>query len=317
MHGLAAELVAAILRFADRQRGLITYEQLVRCGLDAHGISRLVRKGWLRPIHRGVYLVGHAAAVPFRRETAALLAFAPDSLITHRSSLVLAKICPPNDELDVDVTVLGRRPPGRPGITVHRATAIDPCDIGHCERLPVTMPARALLESACDLGVHDLEKAVDEALALKLVDRPGLLAVIKGYPRHRGAAILRELADPKRASEITHSVAAKRLGVLLRKADAPRSKSEHPIGPYRVDRFWTELNLVVEVDGVQFHRDRKRMESDNKRQDYLRHHGHAVARFTGRQVMYEPEYVLLKIGIEIGLAMARAQAAERSDAQAA
>jgi very-short-patch-repair endonuclease len=62
---------------------------------------------------------------------------------------------------------------------------------------------------------------------------------------------------------------------------------------------------VVEVDGVRFHRDRKRMERDNKRQDYLRHRDQAVTRFTGRQVMYEPEYVLFRTGLEVGRAMAR------------
>ena len=309
MRELSAKLVQAILAIADAQRGLITHAQLIECGLSRSAIKRLRERGWLRPVMRGVYLVGHAAPPALLRETAAQLAYTPNASISHRSSLALWAICAANDDLDVHVTVVGRRPPSQPGTVVHHVTALEPCDVGTCKRLNVTMPARALLESACDLGVHDLEKAVDEALALKLVDRPGLLAVIKRYPKHRGAAILRELADPNRAGEITHSVATKRLGELLRKADAPASESEHPIGTYRVDRCWTELNLVVEVDGVQFHRDRKRMESDNKRQDYLRHHGKAVARFTGRQVMYEPEYVLLKIGIEIGLAMARAQAA--------
>ena len=308
-HGLAAELIAAIMRFADFQRGLITYEQLVRCGLDAHGIKRLIRSGWLRPIHRHVYLVGHGAAVPLMRETAAFLAFAPAALISNRSSLAMWKLRPLDDALDVDVTVLGRNARSRPGVRIHRAASLDPCDIGHCERLPVTMPARALLESACDIGIHETEKAVDEALALDLVDRPALLAVIDRYPGHRGAAILRQLADPNRASEITHSVAAARLGKLLRKADAPHSESEYPIGPYRADRCWTDLNLVVEVDGTKFHRDGKRMESDNRRQNYLRRHGKTVARFSGRQVMYEPEYVLLQTGIEIGLAMARTEAA--------
>jgi hypothetical protein len=305
MHGVASELIAAILRFADGQRGLITYEQLVRCGLDAHGIKRLVRRGWLRPVHRGVYLVGHAAAVPFVRETAAFLAYNPRALISDRSSLALWRLCATNDALGIHVTVLGRKAHSRPGVIVHQVATLHECDIGHCERLPVTMPARALLESACDLGLHETEKAVDEALALNLVSRPGLLAVIERYPKHRGAAILRKLADPDRASEITHSVAAKRYGRLLRKADAPPSESEYPIGPYSADRCWVDLNLVVEIDGVQFHRDRKRMESDNKRQDYLRHHGHAVTRFTRRQVMYEPEYVLFRTGVEIGLAMAK------------
>ena len=304
MRALAAELVALIMRFADAQRGLVTHTQLLQCGLDRHAIKQLVERGWLRPVTRGVYLVGHAAAVPYVQETAAVLAFAPEAIIVHRSSLVIWKVCEPNDGLDVHVAVSGRRPRPRAGFVLHHVTGLDPCDIGVCERLRVTNPARALLEAACDLGLHETEKAVDEALALGLVDRPELLAVIDRYPRHRGAAILRQLADPNEASEIIGSMAQKRYAELLRKAHAPSSESEYPIGPYRADRCWVELGVVVEIDGTQFHRDRKRMEADNRRQDYLRHHGLAVTRFTRRQVMYEPEYVMFRTGQEIGLAQA-------------
>jgi hypothetical protein len=171
MVGLASDLVARILGIADFQRGLITYEQLLQCGLDGHGIRRLCRRGWLRRVHRGVYLVGNAAPVPWRRETAAWLAFAPASVIVHTSSLARWGGCRANDELDVHVTVLGRRPPSRPGVFVHQVERIDPCDLGHCQRLPVSMPTRALLEAACGMDSHEYEKAVDEALALGLTDR--------------------------------------------------------------------------------------------------------------------------------------------------
>jgi hypothetical protein len=69
-----------------------------------------------------------------------------------------------------------------------------------------------------------------------------------------------------------------------------------------VDRCWPELRLVVEVDGVSFHRDRKRMERDNARADHLRHAGWVVVRFTRRQVVHEPEYVMLRLGQELALA---------------
>ena len=155
---------------------------------------------------------------------------------------------------------------------------------------------------------HELERAVDEALALGLVTRPELLAAAERYPKHRGVRVLRELADPSKASEITKSQAEAAYARSLVKVKAPPSQTQYPIGPYRVDRCWPELNLVVEIDGTQFHRDRKRMESDNERQDYLRHHGQAVTRFTRRQVVYEPEYVMFRTGQEIGLATAKAAA---------
>jgi very-short-patch-repair endonuclease len=306
MHGLAAELVAAILSIADRQFGLITHEQLLRCGLDRRAINRLVARGWLRRVHRGVYLVGHAATVPLMRETAALLAYTPSALLAHRSSLVIWAICPPSDALDVHVLVRGRKCRPRDGIAVHRSDDLHEVDVGRRHGLSLTMPARALLEAASDMDSHELERAVDEALALGLTDRPALLAVTERYPRLRGVKILRELADPNKASEITKSRAEAAYASLLRKVKAPPSQTQYPIGPYKADRAWPELKLVVEIDGVRFHRDGKRMEEDNARQDFMRHLGHAVTRFTRRQVVYEPEYVMFKTGQEIGLAMAKA-----------
>lgn len=132
-----------------------------------------------------------------------------------------------------------------------------------------------------------------------------LLKVTERYPKHRGVRILRELADPRKASEITDSQAQKRYRILLEKANAPPSRAEYWIGPYRVDRCWPELKLVVEIDGTQFHRDRKRMEEDNRRQDHLRHGGWAVTRFTRRQVVYEPEYVSFHTGEEIAHARSK------------
>ena len=294
--------MCAILRYADEQRGLIEYHQLLRCGLDWHAIRRLIRSGWLRLVFRGVYLVGHAAPVEHWRETAAILAYGKGAMLVAQTSLAIAKIIDVQPGAPIHVAVVGRNRRSIDGVVFHRLRTLDPCDIGVCERLRVTMPARALLEAACDLGTHETERAVDEAIALGLVDRPALLAVIERYPGHRGAAILRELADPNRASEITASQAEEALRGILRKAKAPPSETQYWIGPYRADRCWPELMLIIEVDGVQFHSDRKKMEGDNGRQDYLRRLGWTVIRFTRGQVVYESEWVLLQIGIELGLA---------------
>jgi very-short-patch-repair endonuclease len=224
----------------------------------------------------------------------------PNSLISECTALALWRIRAQPEDDPIHVTIVGRRAKSRDGVIVHHVSSLDPCDIERRERLSVVAPARALLECASVLDSGELEAAVDEALARGLVDRPALLAVIERYPGYRGAVPLRELADPNRASEITASIAEQRFAVLLRKAGAPPSRTQYPIGPYRADRCWPELRLVAEIDGVQFHRDRKRMEADNKRADFMRFEGYTVVRFTRGQVVYEPEYVLFRLGREFG-----------------
>jgi predicted transcriptional regulator of viral defense system len=56
---------------AERQRGLITREQLLALGFSDRAIARAVAAGRLHRVHRGVYLVGHAVMLPFATEHAA------------------------------------------------------------------------------------------------------------------------------------------------------------------------------------------------------------------------------------------------------
>src|SRR5262249_30043188 len=129
MRGLAAHVVAMIMRFADAQRGLISHAQMLQCGVDRYAIKRLVEQGWLRPVTRGVYIVGHAGAEPLVRETAGILAFAPQAVIVMRSALVLWKICRTGDQLPVHVAVRRRRPRSRQGFIVHEMMGLDPGDV--------------------------------------------------------------------------------------------------------------------------------------------------------------------------------------------
>jgi hypothetical protein len=63
-------------------------------------------------------------------------------------SMALWKICPPDPSHVVDVAVLGDSGRGRRGIRVHRTSRLDPQDIGIRQHLPVTSPARTLLDLA-------------------------------------------------------------------------------------------------------------------------------------------------------------------------
>ena len=50
------------------------------------------------------------------------------------------------------------------GIRVHRVSELDPRDIRRYQGIPITSPARALLEITPDLTDRQLERALDEAL---------------------------------------------------------------------------------------------------------------------------------------------------------
>lgn len=134
-HG-QGELAAA--RFAAVQHCLITTEQLRFLGLEKEAVARRVRRGMLRRLHRGVYLVGPAPITDVGRLAAAVLACGPRAVLSHRAAALLWDLLPLNPR-PVDVSLVGIRRPSRPGIKTHYAKYRS--DLRHRELIPVTSPA--------------------------------------------------------------------------------------------------------------------------------------------------------------------------------
>jgi very-short-patch-repair endonuclease len=80
----------------------------------------------------------------------------------------------------------------------------------------------------------------------------------------------------------------KNLGVKFRR--------QHGIGPYIVDFYCKEKNLIIEIDGSQ-HMDAK--EYDKERDDYVETLGIKVLRFWNNEIDTNIEGVLKKIKITI------------------
>ena len=72
-----------------RQHGVLATWQLLAAGISRAQIARLVTRGWLRPVHRGVYLAGPIHG-PLARLSAATLAVGDHALLSHRSAAELA-----------------------------------------------------------------------------------------------------------------------------------------------------------------------------------------------------------------------------------
>jgi hypothetical protein len=79
----------AIAALATRQHGVVSRAQLLDLGVGAGAIKHRAGLGRLRPLHRGVYAVGHRA---LRREAwwmAAVLAAGPGAALSYRSAAEL------------------------------------------------------------------------------------------------------------------------------------------------------------------------------------------------------------------------------------
>jgi hypothetical protein len=221
-------------RVAARQRGLATADQLLAAGMSRSGISRRVAAGRLRPVYRGIYLVGHPVAPPLAIELGAVLACSPDAFLSHFSGAnlyALLKLTRPN----VDVTVVGRNPGKHSRIAVHRVRQIDPRDVTRLGGIPTTTPARILLDLAEVAQLRQLEIAWDEAHSRKLVKAKDITALIDRSPGRRGIKRLRALQERDSGPTLTRSEAEELLLALIRRARLPAPEMNAMIGNYRMD----------------------------------------------------------------------------------
>src|SRR5215207_4190621 len=116
---------AIIGALADLQHGAVGRWQLLARSVSSEQIQRRIDDGRLRPVHRGVYLVGHLATAPLAYEAAAVLAFRGQATISHRSAAKLLGLLPWPPKAACRVTT-PRGDSDRPGLIVRKA-ALEPC----------------------------------------------------------------------------------------------------------------------------------------------------------------------------------------------
>ncbi|MDQ3643954.1 MAG: type IV toxin-antitoxin system AbiEi family antitoxin domain-containing protein [Actinomycetota bacterium] len=285
-YGSTQNLGRAVWALARRQHFALARRQLLGLGMHPQAIKHRVAVGRLHPVHAGVYAVGRPELSRLGELLAAVLACGDGAVLSHGAAAELWGVCPRGR---AEVTVPPGRTPRRPGIVVHRAALAS----GHRtlrHAVPITTPARTLVDVAPYLPPLHLERAVNEADRLDLIDPERLRSNLDELAGTRGVANLRRLLD-RRTFSITDSVLERRFKPIARAAGLPEPLTQQWVNGLRVDFFWPELGLVVETDGLRYHRT-----PAQQARAHVRDQTHLAAdllalRFTHAQVTYERPYV--------------------------
>ncbi len=243
--------------------------------------------------------------VPGAQELAAILACGPGTVISHRSAAALWGLAGSFSD-EVEVTVVGRRSRSRQGLRVHRVDGLDARDRRLRRGIPITAPARTLLDYGARAQPDELERAIAEASALRLVTESQIQGALERSPRRPGAAALRAELGRERGPQWTRSEGERRMLRLLREARLPQPLSNVRIEGWPVDFLWPEYKLIVEVDGYVFHSHRRAFERDRPRDAAHVSAGYVVIRLTWRQLKEEPLVVVATIARALGLSSSRA-----------
>jgi hypothetical protein len=291
-----------ISELASAQHGVVSRAQLEAIDVRHGAIAHRIGAGRLHRIHRGVYSPGHALLTAEGRWMAAVIACGRGALLSHRSAGALWAIRPTSTgAIDVTVPARGGRLSRGP-ITIHRSSSLTAADAAACERIPVTSPARTLLDLGDILPAAALERAFERAEVLRLLDLTSIRAALAANPTRRGsgrlAAILeRQHTDPA----IERSELEGLFLELCSDAGLPRPLVNARVGPYEVDFLWPDARVVVETDGHSFHSTRAAFERDRARDALLVASGYRMLRFTYRQVAWEPEVVVRRLCSVLGV----------------
>ena len=190
----------------------------------------------------------------------------------------------------IDVSIARHSFLRRPGLHVYDRAGLWDRDIGSRFGIPVTQPVRTFLDFATVAGPKTIERAINEADKLDVIDADALRRALDDYSGQPGVRPLRRILD-----EHTFRLSDDELERLFRPiaatAGLPVPLTKHPVNEFEVDFFWPDLGLVVETDGWRYHRT-----PSAQNRDALRFQTHTAAgltplRFSHYQVKYEPRHV--------------------------
>jgi very-short-patch-repair endonuclease len=290
----------AVAAVASRQYGVITRQQLLACGVSSSMIDVRLRRFWLHRLHRGAYAVGHTAPTPLQREMAAVLAAGRDAVLSHESAGYLWGLLD-EPEGAAHVTLLARGCK-RPGIASHHTRYLPQADRTVRWGIPVTTPARTVIDLAETLPEHDLEQMLAEARVMSLLNERQVRRALARARGRRGAGRLRAILNRAHGPALTRSQAEQRFLALVRAAQLPEPRVNTVVGGWEVDFCWPVDRLVVEIDGFTFHSSRRSFERDRARDAALAAQGFRVIRVTWRQLVDAPEAVIARLASALAIA---------------
>jgi very-short-patch-repair endonuclease len=274
-----------------RQHGIITRAQLLDLGFSPDAIRHRVETGRLHPLWRGVYAAGHPYVSREGLWLAAVLTCGPAAALSHWDAAVHWKIRR-DWRGPIHVSVPAPADPRPPGVVVHRRA---PFESTIRAAVPVTTPACTLVDLATLLDPKQLEAAINEADKLDLIDSEALRGAVGRMGGRRGTPAVRQLLD-RGTFTLTDSELERRFLPIARRAGLPQPRTGATVNGFKVDFHWPRLGLVVETDGLRYHRTPAEQARDRRRDQAHTAAGLTQLRFTHAQVVFEAEHVESVLG---------------------
>jgi very-short-patch-repair endonuclease len=244
-----------------------------------------------------------SAETPHQRAMAAVLD-ASDAAVALASALALWGV--PGWRLEPVHVLTGRRPHrGSPHLgIVHSSTRLDPTHLTVVDGIPVTTPARTLLDLSLRLSTGKLEDLCDDLLRRRTMALSSFHELAAELPEAGGPAgwaVLRRLAAARPEGYVpTGSRLERRFEEILEEAGERPFSRQVDVGDAdgwigRVDFADRRLKVIVEVQGGAFHSTISDRRRDAERIARLRAAGWIVVEVHEREIWSNPAAVVAKV----------------------
>jgi very-short-patch-repair endonuclease len=268
------------------QHFVVTFAQLVALGFSRDWIAHRVATGRLHRKFQGVYAVGRPDLTRQGLFVAAVLACGEGAAVSHAHAAELLGVGPEASG-PIEISLPGRAGSHR-GIRPHQRRAFQTTKR---QRIRVTTITQTLVDMTLRLDRDGIEVMIGQADQRRLTNPEKLRKQLDLMPRQPGLGLLKRTLD-RRDFVMTHSETERRFVPLAFAAGLSKPESQRHVGSYRVDFIWPQLNLVIEVDGLTYHRTAAQQAKDIVRAHDAARRGLITHRFTHEQVKYEPDYVV-------------------------
>jgi very-short-patch-repair endonuclease len=220
---------------------------------------------------------------------AALLGVGPGAALSHRSAAALWGFAKEHPHY-IDISVRRSSEARLSGIRCHRRPTLSADEITTRLNIPLTQPVRTFLDLATVAGPKTVERAVNEADKLDVIDAEALRRALDDHAGEPGVRPLRAILD-KHTFRLSDDELERLFRPLAAAAGLAIPLTKQMVNDFEVDFFWPDLGLVVETDGWRYHRT-----PSAQTRDALRFQTHTAAgltplRFSHYQVKYEPAHV--------------------------
>jgi very-short-patch-repair endonuclease len=209
-------------------------------------------------------------------------------MLSYGSAAALWRIGQEHRGIEVSVRVASPR--RRSGLRVYRRPTVADRDVVKRDGIPVTGLVQTMVDLATALPPQAVERVVNEADRLDLIDPPTLRRELEAHRCEPGVKPLRSLLD-RRTFRLTDSELERLFLPIAADAGLSLPLTRQRVNGFRVDFFWPDLGLVVETDGLRYHRTPAQQARDRLRDQAHTAAGFTALRFTHAQVRFEAPYV--------------------------